>query len=387
MVLLRKLFQTLSFLISISSMLCKTAMPVLDQENGSETIPEVKIRHKKNPHIQKGTYKTKEEVEKAPSEDHPCNLTRTSVKISFPAMKSQLFVNFLGYREPNLMYLMRCKGLCGSNESQTACTATSVRQKKVKMMVKTHFAGRDETEKWKELILDEHVECGCKCKDISSAQCAGRFNIMTCECECEERFYGEQKTMCESGVTTYWDLSTCQCKSKSVAPRGADQQDYDCYGRNGRFGYKTPSDLTIFDILSYIVLGSSITTAIFLSATTFYYRRKYKQLVKKQKKAAMCHHVEKIVKPAKPVWKHPNHSYQHSNHSTNQSYRNTNGYKMNTAERDTSHHHQSANLHLDLHHGLMSPDGGEPFEDQYDEHGVKIEKQMDDAELLRHYMG
>ena len=29
----------------------------------------------------KGKYTTKEEVEKAPSDDHPCNLTRTSFKV------------------------------------------------------------------------------------------------------------------------------------------------------------------------------------------------------------------------------------------------------------------------------------------------------------------
>ena len=29
----------------------------------------------------RGKYTTKEEVEKAPSEDHPCNLTRTSFKV------------------------------------------------------------------------------------------------------------------------------------------------------------------------------------------------------------------------------------------------------------------------------------------------------------------
>ena len=37
-----------------------------------------------------------------------CNLTRTSIKISFPALKHELFVNFLGYKEPNLVYLWRC---------------------------------------------------------------------------------------------------------------------------------------------------------------------------------------------------------------------------------------------------------------------------------------
>ena len=31
----------------------------------------------------RGKYTTKEEVEKAPSEDHPCNLTRTSFKVFY----------------------------------------------------------------------------------------------------------------------------------------------------------------------------------------------------------------------------------------------------------------------------------------------------------------
>ena len=42
--------------------------------------------------------------------DHPCNLTRTTVKISFPELKGEVFVNLLGYKEPNLIPLWRCKG-------------------------------------------------------------------------------------------------------------------------------------------------------------------------------------------------------------------------------------------------------------------------------------
>ena len=86
-----------------------------------------KARHD-SPKTSKGMYKTKEEVERPPTWDHPCNLTRTAVKISFPAMKSEVFVNFLGYREPNLKYVMRCKGVCGESKSKTACVATKVKQ-------------------------------------------------------------------------------------------------------------------------------------------------------------------------------------------------------------------------------------------------------------------
>ena len=45
-----------------------------------------------------GRYTVKEEVQKAPESSHFCNLTRTSMKISFPEMKSRVFVNFLGYK-------------------------------------------------------------------------------------------------------------------------------------------------------------------------------------------------------------------------------------------------------------------------------------------------
>ena len=154
----------------------------------SQLRGEKKLRHKKKMEaqekpeapvmVQKGGYKTSEEIEKAPSEDHPCNLTRTTVKISFPKLRDELFVNFLGYREPNLVYLWRCKGLCGDTQSPVACGPTKITEKKVNMMfkVKTHLKGREPKDHFRELILDEHEECGCQCQGISASQCAGWFN-------------------------------------------------------------------------------------------------------------------------------------------------------------------------------------------------------------------
>ena len=56
-----------------------------------------------------GKYLVREEVEKAPTyDDQPCQLTQTAVKISFPEeMRSEIFVNLLGYKEPNLLHLKR----------------------------------------------------------------------------------------------------------------------------------------------------------------------------------------------------------------------------------------------------------------------------------------
>ena len=53
----------------------------------------------------RGTYVVKEEIEKAPVHDHPCNLSETVVKISFPEMKSEVFINLLGYKGSNMSEL------------------------------------------------------------------------------------------------------------------------------------------------------------------------------------------------------------------------------------------------------------------------------------------
>ena len=101
---------------------------------------ETKRRHQKKTEkptqVQKGGYKTREEIHKPPTFDHPCNLTRTTVRISYPKLKHELFVNFLGYKEPNLVYLWRCKGTCGEATSPIACSPTRTSEKRVNMMFK-----------------------------------------------------------------------------------------------------------------------------------------------------------------------------------------------------------------------------------------------------------
>ena len=110
-----------ALLVCVSSLFLSSVLGELDISVGSNT------RHEKK---NNGAYRTKEEVERPPVADHPCNLTRTAVKISFPAMKEAVFVNFLGYREPNLQYVMRCKGVCGNLGTESlnsqACVPTRV---------------------------------------------------------------------------------------------------------------------------------------------------------------------------------------------------------------------------------------------------------------------
>ena len=129
------------------------------------------------------------------------------------------------------MHLQRCKGHCGGMGSHIACTATKVRQKKVKMMVKTQLINREPRKKYKELILEEHRACGCECKHISALSCLepGWFNNKTCECVCDEQEFGQAKFMCDRRKDAYWDSTTCQCRGKTVAPRGVELPN-DCAG-------------------------------------------------------------------------------------------------------------------------------------------------------------
>ena len=108
----RKIVQTRDFKRMIFNFLVYTIL-------GSVAIAEAT---KEKDTSNSGRYTVKEEVQKAPASTHFCNLTRTSVKISFPEMKSRVFVNFLGYKEPNLVHLQRCKGRCGDAETESvAC--------------------------------------------------------------------------------------------------------------------------------------------------------------------------------------------------------------------------------------------------------------------------
>ena len=105
------------YILIISATICKSLEMKISKTKHSEVVR----TEKKKSITQRSSYKTSEKIEKAPSEDHPCNLTRTTMRISFPALRSELFVNILGYREPNLVTLWQCKGFCGGGGSQVGC--------------------------------------------------------------------------------------------------------------------------------------------------------------------------------------------------------------------------------------------------------------------------
>ena len=168
---IKQFTKSASLLPIMVSMLNMTNGQVLEEENSFE-------KEDKKPIVvnPSGGYKTKEEIEKPPVENHPCNLTETSVKISFPALKDELFVNLIGYKEPNLVSLKQCRGVCEERVGPIRCSPTAMKHKVVKMMFKSNSSGRDSVKRLKELVLDEHVSCGCECHQFAATQCVGSFN-------------------------------------------------------------------------------------------------------------------------------------------------------------------------------------------------------------------
>ncbi len=168
-----------------------------------------KIRHVR------GKYKYKEEVIKRVEHDHPCKLTPTAVKLTFPGMKEEVLVSFLGYKEPNLMPVNRCKGLCSNQAlSPVACIPTKRKLKKVKMQIKTQYLGKDVREKFREVVIEEHEECGCRCLSVMPEHCMepSLFNNETCSCKCDTSLYNRDQIRCETFDDRRWDPVTCTCR-------------------------------------------------------------------------------------------------------------------------------------------------------------------------------
>ena len=231
----------------------------------------------------RGTYVVKEDIEKAPDHNHPCKITTTAVRISFPEMRSKLFVNLLGYKGSNMITLRRCRGRCSNSSSPMTCGPTKIKEKKVKMTVSSYLTGETPREQLKELVLDDHLECGCECTPGIARDCAGMFNTRTCECSCPSTKFGEKKMICEMIKDQYWDMEKCKCKSKSVATRGVEDVRYDC---NMALDLLKNKESSVSNMIPWALLGSSITLASILFMSTCYYRKrasKIKKIVKQTK--------------------------------------------------------------------------------------------------------
>ena len=61
------------------------------------------------------------------------------------------------------------------------------------MMLKSYLTGPDQVpdERVREMVLEEHLECGCACDEFAPYQCLGKFNKTTCQCDCTPEDFGQ----------------------------------------------------------------------------------------------------------------------------------------------------------------------------------------------------
>ena len=86
--------------------------------------------------------------------------------------QSKVGVNLLGYREPRLVHVMRCQGLCHLG---VACVPSSVGRRTITMMLKTSHTGSEARTEKQEVALEEHLACACDCDQQEEQECSGRW--------------------------------------------------------------------------------------------------------------------------------------------------------------------------------------------------------------------
>ncbi|CAB4066493.1 unnamed protein product [Lepeophtheirus salmonis] len=248
-----------------------------------------RVRHRRI----KGKYSVKEEIVKKIERIHPCGLEEAAVKVSFPGIKSEMLVSFLGYKEPNLIHVNR-------------------------------FIGSDKKiDKVKELILEEHEECGCSCLTLSPTTCRypSHYSNDTCSCKCEQ---SHNVNTC-FGPNRYWDVRTCSCVERphsrspslteekypiSHLPKGDVNADHLSHDSTSSYAHhiKNVGDMELDyttcshclecmnmagissfykkryggspSIKSWVVLAFSLTLILLLFCTSLHYWRKSKALLK-----------------------------------------------------------------------------------------------------------
>ena len=82
------------------------------------------------------------------------------------------------------------------------------------MQIKTQYLGHEMQERFRELVLEEHEECGCRCLNVRPEHCMepSLFNNETCSCKCDTSLYNRDQIRCETFNDRTWDPVTCTCR-------------------------------------------------------------------------------------------------------------------------------------------------------------------------------
>lgn len=109
---------------------------------------------------------------------------------------------------PSHVEVNRCAGGC--NHRQQSCLPTRVRKKKIPVLLAQCSIHSEKCDKTcAEVEIDEHIECGCKCK-IKRHHCNAKqvYREELCSCHCRD--LSEVQACHDSGRV--WDPGMCMCR-------------------------------------------------------------------------------------------------------------------------------------------------------------------------------
>lgn len=123
---------------------------------------------------------------------------------------------------PRCVRVHRCGGCCGLGHLQQ-CLPTKVKLRdifrvkipKISPSPKPNDIGSDSSSsrlQLQVLTIEDHVECGCKCR-IQPSHCFPVIHVYRadqCHCECQNE--SARKANCDQYGYKRWDADDCQCK-------------------------------------------------------------------------------------------------------------------------------------------------------------------------------
>jgi len=243
--------------------------------------------------------------------------------------------------------------------------------------LKSYLTGPDQVpdERVREMVLEEHLECGCACDEFAPYQCLGKFNKTTCQCDCSPEDFGQAKDFCESQKDFHWSYKTCECVKRSLVERGAGEEPKTYNNCGDYFSLLARRGNSILDIGGWVLLGSCLALVAILAGATYHYRKKLRILQgkEKRKQSKRINNSSQNNKSGKSKRKTFFHDRENSKYYNND----CNGAVGHGGGNLTKMPSLTPLERIAIENSLLlsGTGGGQLYHEQYDEHGVKIEYQ------------